>query len=81
MAMEKQVASSTQNQALNAVVFLYRKVIKKDIGDFGDFPRARRGLRLPVVASRAEIKAVLDRMSGREQFMARLLYGTGRGCE
>jgi|GEM_PF-7205 len=77
LAMEKQVASSTQNQALNAVVFLYRKVIKKDIGDFGDFPRARRGLRLPVVASRAEIKAVLERMSGREQFMARLLYGTG----
>jgi integron integrase len=77
LAMEKQVASSTQNQALNAVVFLYRKVIKKDIGDFGDFPRARRGLRLPVVASRSEIKAVIERMSGREQFMARLLYGTG----
>lgn len=77
LAMEKQVASSTQNQALNAVVFLYRKVIKKDIGDFGDFPRARRGLRLPVVASRAEIKALIERMSGREQFMARLLYGTG----
>ena len=75
--MEKQVASSTQNQALNAVVFLYRKVIKKDIGDFGDFPRARRGLRLPV-ASRAEIKAVIEGMSGQEQFMARLLYG--RGC-
>lgn len=77
LAMEKQVASSTQNQALNAVVFLYRKVIKKDIGDFGDFPRTRRGLRLPVVASRAEIKAVIERMSGLEQFMARLLYGTG----
>jgi len=77
LAMEKEVASSTQNQALNAVVFLYRKVIKKDIGDFGDFPRARRGMRLPVVASRAEIKAVIDRMAGREQFMARLLYGTG----
>jgi integron integrase len=77
LAIEKQVAFSTQNQALNAVVFLYRKVIKKDIGDFGDFPRARRGLRLPVVASRAEIKAVIERMSGREQFMARLLYGTG----
>lgn len=77
LAMEKEVASSTQNQALNAVVFLYRKVIKKDIGDFGDFPRARRGLRLPVVASRAEIKAVIERMTGREQFMARLLYGTG----
>jgi integron integrase len=77
LAMDKQVASSTQNQALNAVVFLYRKVIKKDIGNFSDFPRARRGLRLPVVASRAEVKTVIDRMSGLEQFMACLLYGTG----
>ena len=77
LAMEAQVASSTQNQALNAVVFLYRKVVKKDLGDFGDFPRARMGLRLPVVASRAEIKAVIDHLAGREQFLANLLYGTG----
>jgi hypothetical protein len=42
LAMDQQVASSTQNQALNAVVFLYKKVIKKEIGDFSDFPRARR---------------------------------------
>ena len=46
-------------------------------GNFGDFPRARKGLRLPIVASRAEVKAVLSRMSGRELLMARLLYGTG----
>jgi integron integrase len=77
LAMDEQVASSTQNQALNAVVFLYRDVVKKDIGDFGDFPRARKGLRLPVVASRDEIKTVIDRMQGREQLIARLLYGTG----
>ena len=77
LAVEEQVASSTQNQALNAVVFLYRKVIKKEIGDFGDFPRARRGLRLPVVASRAEVKAVLGRLSGREHLICHLLYGTG----
>jgi integron integrase len=77
LAVVEQVASSTQNQALNAVVFLYRKVIKKEIGDFSDFPRARRGLRLPVVASREEIKAVLDRLSGRERLIGRLLYGTG----
>jgi integron integrase len=76
-----QVASSTQNQALNAVVFLYKKAIKKDIGDFADFPRARKGLRLPVVASRAEVKAVLDRMQGREQLIACLLYGTGMRIE
>jgi integron integrase len=77
LAMDRQVASSTQNQALNAVVFLFKAVIKKDIGDFSDFQRARRGFRLPVVASREEIKAVLDRMSGRERFMGALLYGTG----
>ena len=77
LAMDRQVASSTQNQALNAVVFLFKSVIKKEIGDFSDFQRARRGLRLPVVASREEIKAVIDRMSGRERFMAALLYGTG----
>ena len=77
LAIEDQVAASTQNQALNAVVFLYRKVIKKDIGDFSDFPRARRGLRLPIVASREEIKDVLDRLQGRELLIGRLLYGTG----
>ncbi len=77
LAKEAQVASSTQNQALNAVVFLYKKIIKKEIGDFGDFPRARRGFRLPVVASREEVKAVLDRLSGREHLICHLLYGTG----
>lgn len=77
LAVEEQVASSTQNLALNAVVFLYRKVIRKDIGDFSDFPRARRGLRLPVVASRGEVKAILERLSGRERLIGRLLYGTG----
>jgi integron integrase len=81
LAVHLQVASSTQNQALNAVVFLYKKALKKDIGDFADFPRARKGLRLPVVASRAEIKALLDRMQGREQLIGRLLYGTGMRIE
>jgi len=77
LAMERHVASTTQNQALNAVVFLFKSVIKKEIGDFSDFQRARRGFRLPIVASREEIKAVIDRMSGRERFMGALLYGTG----
>ncbi len=77
LAMDRQVAASTQNQALNAVVWLFKSVLKKEIGDFSDFQRARRGLRLPVVAGRAEVKAVIERMSGRERFMAALLYGTG----
>ena len=77
LAEDRQVAASTQNQALNAVVFLFKTVLKKGIGDFSDFQRARRGLRLPVVASRAEVKAVIDRLDGREKFMAALLYGSG----
>ena len=77
LVMDRQVASSTQNQALNTVVFLFKSVIKKAIGDFSDFQRARRGLRLPIVASREEIKAVINVMSGRERFMGVLLYGTG----
>jgi integron integrase len=77
LAMDRQVAASTQNQALNAVVFLFKAVLKAEIGDFSDFQRARRGLRLPVVASRAEVKAVIDRLAGLEKFMAALLYGTG----
>jgi integron integrase len=77
LALDKQVSSSTQNQVLDAVVFLYKKAIRKDIGDFGDFPRARSGMRLPVVASREEVKAVLDRMDGRERLVGYLLYGTG----
>jgi integron integrase len=77
LAIERQVSASTQNQALNAVVFLYKKLLKRAPGDFSDVPRARRGLRLPVVGSRAEVKAVLDRLQGRERLMGWLLYGTG----
>lgn len=77
LAINRKVAASTQNQALNAIVFLYRKVIKKDVEDFGDFPRARRGKRLPVVMSRADVQAVLGAMDGVESLIARLMYGTG----
>lgn len=77
LAEDRQVASSTQNQALNSVIFLFKQVLKKELGDFSDFVRARRGMRLPVVAGRNEIKAILEGMTGREHFMAVLLYGTG----
>ena len=77
LAEDRQVASSTQNQALNSVVFLFKSVLKKELGDFSDFQRARRGMRLPVVASRAEVRAVIGGLVGRDRFMAALLYGTG----
>jgi integron integrase len=77
LAINKKVAPSTQNQALNAIVFLFRKVIKKEIDDFSDFPRARRGKRLPVVLSRSEVQKVLSLIHGVEGLIARLIYGTG----
>ena len=77
LAINKRVAASTQNQALNAIVFLYRKVVKKDLGDFSDFPRARRPKRLPIVLSRQEVQALFSRLDGAEGLLARLIYGTG----
>ena len=77
LAFSEQVAASTQNQALNAVVFLYREVLKQDVGDFSSFPRARRGKRLPVVCSRKEIQNLISEMDGVEALVVKLLYGTG----
>ncbi len=78
LALNRNVAASTQNQALNALVFLYRKVLKREVGDFSDFPRARRGKRLPVVCSRQEVRRLLSHLgAGVEALVIRLLYGTG----
>ncbi|MCF8146249.1 MAG: integron integrase [Deltaproteobacteria bacterium] len=77
LAINDRVAASTQNQALNAIVFLYRKVVKKDLGDFSDLPRARRPKRLPIVLGRQEVQALLSQMDGVEGLIARLIYGTG----
>jgi integron integrase len=78
LALNRNVAATTQNQALNALVFLYRKVLKKEVGDFSDFPRARQGKRLPVVCSRQEVQRLLNHLGGGvEALVIRLLYGTG----
>jgi integron integrase len=77
LALNAGVAASTQNQALNAIVFLYRKALKKEVGDFSDFPRARRGERLPVVCSREEVQRLVRQVDGVEGLVIRLLYGTG----
>ena len=66
LAINRHVAASTQNVALNAIVFCYRKVVKRELGDFSDFARARLGNRLPVVLSRQEVAEVLRRMDGVE---------------
>jgi integron integrase len=78
LAVRRQVAASTQNQALNALVFLYKAVLRIEPGDFGEIERAKKPARLPVVLSREEIRRLLDALpAGTTGLMARLLYGTG----
>jgi integron integrase len=79
LAVEGRVSASTQNQALNALVFLYQQVLEIDLGRF-DAVRARRPKRLPVVLAPEEVAAILQRVQGCDgvfQIMARLLYGCG----
>jgi len=71
------VAASTQNQALNAIVFLYKKVLKFDLGDFGPMERAKRPKRLPTVLTKAEVSRILNVMPGDQGLMAKLTYGSG----
>ncbi|HEY6094995.1 MAG TPA: integron integrase [Gallionellaceae bacterium] len=77
LATEGQVSASTQNQALSALLFLYREVLGIDLPWLDDVVRAKKSQRLPVVLSRAEVSRVLERMEGTYGLMARLLYGTG----
>lgn len=77
LAVEKQVAAATQNQALNALVFLFRHVLEIDLAMDLDAVRAARKKRLPVVLSPAEVQAVFDRLEGANLLMARLIYGCG----
>ncbi|KKM73792.1 hypothetical protein LCGC14_1406920, partial [marine sediment metagenome] len=74
---EREVAASTQNQALNALVFLYEQVLKEPLGIIGEFTRAKRPKRLPVVLSREEVNRLLDALAGTHNLMAGLLYGGG----
>ena len=78
LALNREVAAGTQNQALNAIVFLYHKVLKRELGDIGDVPRARVKRRLPVVLSRNEIQILFHSLEdGVEELAIRLMYGTG----
>jgi integron integrase len=77
LATRQNVASSTQNQALSAILFLYRHVLDVDVGDLGPFVRAKRPKRLPLVLSRAEVDRLLVAVDARYRLPARLLYGGG----
>lgn len=77
LAVEGNVAASTQNQALSALLFLYREVLAVDLPWMENVVRAKRPRRLPSVLSRDETRALLSQMDGRAWLMASLLYGTG----
>jgi integron integrase len=77
LATEAQVSASTQNQALNSILFLYQVVLCRKIGLIQGVIRAKRPRRLPVVLTKEEVKSVLDRMRGTPWLMAMLLYGAG----
>jgi len=77
LAVHRHVAPSTQNQALNALVFLYREVLESPLGEIGAVVRAKQQQRLPVVLTRAEVAGVLRRLDGPHWLIGCLLYGSG----
>lgn len=77
LAVDRNVAASTQNQALAAILFLYREVLEQELPWLEGVTRAKKPQRLPTVLSRQEVDAVLGGMSGLTGVIARLLYGTG----
>ena len=77
LAVERQVAASTQNQARSALLFLYREVLNIPIDAVQDVVAAKTPQRLPVVLTRAEVQAVIRELSGTYRLMVQLLYGSG----
>ena len=77
LAVDRQVAASTQNQALAAILFLYKDVLDRDPGWVDDVVRAKRPQRLPVVLSQQEVHAVFSALDGVPWIMGMLLYGAG----
>ena len=77
LAVTRRVGAATQNQALNAMLFLYREVVGGEMGWIDGFEQARRSQRVPVVLTREEMQAMLGQLSGTQGLIARLLYGTG----
>jgi site-specific recombinase XerD len=77
LAVEENVAASTQNQALNAILFLYKEVLKQELDLKVDAVRAKRSRYLPTVLTKEEVLAIINNLSGVYQLVVKLLYGTG----
>ena len=77
LAVDKHVSASTQNQALSAILFLYKRVLEIELEWLDNVVRAKRPKYLPVVLTKTEVMRVLDAMTGTNALIAKLLYGTG----
>jgi integron integrase len=77
LAVQCRVSASTQNQAFNALLFLFRHALKQDFGDYRDVPRAKKSKYIPVVLSRKEIETVLKHLQYPYDLVVNLLYGCG----
>jgi len=77
LALREKVSASTQNQAFNSILFLFRHVLCKDMGNMAETVRAKRGQKLPVVFSVEEVKRLLACLGGRDLLIAGLIYGSG----
>ena len=77
LAVNENVAAATQNQALSALLFLYREVLEQEIGWLDRVERAKKPARLPVVLTRAEVREIFSHLHGTTKLMAGFLYGSG----
>ena len=77
LAVKRQVAASTQNQALAALLFLYKNVLKEELPWLKNVERAKRPTRIPLVLTRAEVKRLLTQLGQQNWLQASLLYGAG----
>jgi integron integrase len=77
LAVKKNVAAATQNQALNAIVFMYKHLLFKEVNQIGDYVRAKRSQKIPVVLSKDEANLLFNHLSGVYKLIAGLLYGSG----
>ncbi len=77
LAVERQVAASTQNQALCALLFLYKKVLNVDLAWLDKFTPAKKSSRVPVVLTKEEVKLIISQLDGTSWLIANLLYGAG----
>jgi integron integrase len=77
LAVDRKVSASTQNQALQSLIFLYRVVLQTDLPDIGQVVRASKPARLPTVLTREEVQRVFAHLDGRSRLIVGLLYGSG----